>query len=243
MEKKRFSFKDIIFIIVTTLLTATCAVMGVYLIYHKTVEKSYKNYFEQYYNEHVQTYKVENANFSKGQIIFIGDSITDLYHLDDYYADLDKASYNRGIGGDTTQGVINRLQVSLYDLEPSEIVLMIGINDINGGKSNDYVINNYKTILDGIKSKLPTTKVFTMSILPVNDLLNGAVNVTNTNSKVMDINTHIQQMATDKGYTYVDLFSQVKDENNKLISTYTDDGIHPNANGYAVWTNLLKPLL
>ena len=234
--------KDIIFIIITSLLAVSCLVMGIFLANNRKVERPV-NYFEMYYSEHVDSYRVQNANLSKGQIVFIGDSITDLYHLDDYYTDLDKATYNRGIGGDTTSGVIKRLQVSLYDIEPSEIVLMIGINDINGGKSNEEVIKNYKFILDDIKTHLPLTKVFTMSILPMDDRMEGYIHVPTQNERVMEVNTSIKQMAGEHGYTYLDLFSLMKDENNKLISSYSDDGIHPNAAGYQVWTNLLKPLL
>lgn len=239
--KKSLAIKDIIFIIVTLLLVSAVSVMGVVLLNSKNNTQS--DYMQQYYNEHVEAYRVENNNFSKGQIVFIGDSITDLYHLDDYYSDLDKATYNRGIAGDTTTGVINRLKVSLYDLEPSEVVLMIGINDINLGRSKDEILKNYKTILDGIKSNLPKAKVFTMSILPLNDLLAGAVNVEQTNEKVGEINIQIEKLASERSMVYLDLNSLVKDSNGKLISTYTDDGIHLNANGFAVWTSLIKPLL
>ena len=62
--------------------------------------------------------------------MFVGDSITDLYVLDDHYADLPQAVYNRGIGGDTTAGVLARLQVSVLDLQPDVVVLMIGTNDL-----------------------------------------------------------------------------------------------------------------
>ena len=239
---KKLSLKDAVFIIVTSILTLSCIGMGVFLIVNREV-KEQTNFFQEYYDQHVETYRVENNNFSQGQIVFIGDSITDLYHLDDYYSDLNKAAYNRGIGGDTTQGVIDRLQVSLYDIKPSEIVLMIGINDINGGRSDEYVISNYQTILDDIKTNLPDTKVFTMSILPINDKLGGYVDVNKTNNSVVNINSHIIQMAVSSGYTYVDLYTQVKDDNGKLLEAYTDDGIHLNASGFQVWTNLLKPLL
>jgi len=185
---------------------------------------------------------VENANLSKGQIVFIGDSITDLYHLDDYYNDLSKATYNRGIGGDTTGGVKRRLKVSLYDIEPSEIVLMIGINDINGNKPKQEILNNYQFILNDIKTHLPSSKVFAMSILPLNETL-GAVDTYKNNQVVVDINSSIMEMANNLSYTYVDLYSHMIDENKQLIASYSDDGIHPNANGYQVWTNLLKPLL
>ena len=240
--KIKLDKKDIIFIIITSLLAVSCLVMGIFLVnYHQRKDTS--NAFETYYNEHVSSYRVQNSNLSKGQIVFLGDSITDLYHLDDYYADLDKACYHRGIGGDTTSGVIKRLQVSLYDIEPSEIVLMIGINDLNGGKTNEEVIKNYKFILDDIKTHLPSAKVFTMSILPMDDRMEGYVHVSTQNEKVMEVNTSIQQLAIEHSYTYLDLFTLMKDENNKLISSYSDDGLHPNAWGYQVWTNLLKPLL
>ena len=243
---KKLSVKDKVFISVTSLLTVSCLVLGAFLVnanVKKKAQQEQVTYMQQYYNNHVFAYGVENANLSKGQIVFIGDSITDLYHLDDYYADLDKACYNRGIGGDRTDGVIDRLQVSLYDLEPSEVVLMIGINDLNSGRTVEEVTSLYQAILNGIKEHLPSSKVFTMSILPMNDLLAGYFDISVQNQKVEQVNTHIAQMASEKGYTYVDLHSQMKDENGKMIASYTDDGIHPNANGYAVWTNLLKPLL
>ena len=73
------------------------------------------NSFEAYYNRKCLAYSVENANYSKEQIVFIGDSITDLYTLDSYYS-LTLATYNRGIGGDTTEGVLKRLDVSLSSI-------------------------------------------------------------------------------------------------------------------------------
>ena len=239
---KKLSIKDIVYIAVTSLLTISCVAMGAVLITQKAIKKGEED-ARSYYEKKVDAYAVQNANYSKGQIVFIGDSITDLYHLDDYYADLDKACYNRGIGGDRTDGVIDRLKVSLYDLEPSEVVLMIGINDLNSGRTVEEVSSLYKVILDGIKVNLPSSKIFTMSVLPMNDMLSGYFDIDKQNSKVVEVNTHIAQMASEKGFTYVDLYSQMKDSNGKLIADYSYDGIHPNANGYAVWTNLLKPLL
>lgn len=240
--KMKVNKKDIAFITIIILLLITSLTLGILLASYPKVKKNI-SVMEQYYNEHVEAYRVENANLSKGQIVFIGDSITDLYHLDDYYADIDKAAYNRGIGGDTTSGVIKRMKVSLYDIAPSEIVLMIGINDINGGKSSEYILNNYKFILDDIKTNLPSSKVFTMSILPMDKRLDGTVNVKENNEKVVDINSKIKDLAVEHSYTYLDLYSLMKDENDYLISSYSDDGLHPNAAGYQVWTNLLKPLL
>ena len=235
--KKKLSIKDIMYIISTTLLVGAVVTLSIIL----GTKDNY--YYPKYYQEHVETYKIENANFSKGQIIFVGDSITDLYHLDEHYSSLNKATYNRGIAGDVTQGVIDRLQVSVFDLEPKAVVLMIGINDINIGKESDYIVNNYKTILDKMKSTLPNTSVFTMSILPMNDMMSKAVDVDKQNSKVMNINTSIKSLTEERNYTYIDLNSLVKDENGKLISSYSNDGLHLNDNGFNVWTSTLKPYL
>ncbi len=239
--KMRLNKRDFVFIFIIIFLLINSITLGVSLAIRMNSNKK-TSYLEQYYNEHVSTFRVENANLSKGQIVFLGDSITDLYHLDDYYTDLDKAAYNRGIGGDTTAGVKKRLQVSLYDIEPSEIVLMIGINDINGNISKQKILDNYQYIANDIKAHLPSSKLFMMSILPLGSAFK-AVDVNKNNQTVVEINASIAQIASENSYTYVDLYSHVIDENNQLIASYTDDGIHPNSNGYQVWTNLLKPLL
>ena len=196
-----------------------------------------------YYEQKCQSFEVQNFNLSKGQIVFIGDSITDLYPLDSYYSDLPLAVYNRGIAGDRTDGVIDRLKVSLYDIAPSKIVLMIGINDINSGRNNDEIISNYTKILAGIKQNLPNTQVFCMSVLSVKKEFEQYFDLTIIIPQIKDLNTKIENLAQNYSYTYLDLFSLTIDQNNYLIDGYSDDGIHLNSNGFNVWTNLVKPYL
>ena len=196
-----------------------------------------------YYEQKCQSFEVQNFNLSKGQIVFIGDSITDLYPLDSYYSDLPLAVYNRGIAGDRTDGVIDRLKVSLYDIAPSKIVLMIGINDINSGRNNDEIISNYTKILAGIKQNLPNTQVFCMSVLSVKKEFEQYFDLTIIIPQIKDLNTKIENLAQNYSYTYLDLFSLTIDQNNYLIDGYSDDSIHLNSNGFNVWTNLVKPYL
>lgn len=198
---------------------------------------------QDYYDKKVAQFTMENANFSKGQIVFIGDSITDLYHLDDYYQDLPLRTYNRGIGGDVTGMLLKRIQVSLYDLEPTKVVLMIGINDINGGVSTNTILSNYDNILKGIKTKLPSTKVYTMSILPINNDLPDYIDVDKSTERIVSINKEIKMMASNYSYQYMNLFSLVKDDDNHLKKEYSLDGIHLSEQGFVTWTNLIKPEL
>ena len=192
-----------------------------------------------YYDQKCQSFEVQNFNLSKGQIVFIGDSITDLYPLDSYYSDLPLAVYNRGIGGDTTSGVLNRMKISLFDIAPSKIVLMIGINDINGGVDIETVAKNYKEILKQIKENLPNTQVFCNA--KILEFVN--IDLAERNALIKSFNVTVQNFATEYGYTYLDLFNLVSDENNNLKDEYTIDFGHLSEAGFVVWTNLIKPYL
>lgn len=234
MENKRISKLNIVFIIVISLLVISCVVLVILLGTKKKME---------YYDKKVLTYEMENANFSTGEIVFIGDSITDLYHLDDYY-DLDYKVYNRGIGGDTSSGLLRRLDVSLYQLKPKAVVLMIGINDING-KISQGLVERYEKIVKEIKANLPDTYLYCMSILPMNDKVEeySTVDYKKSNEVVIETNEEIKRIANEYDLvTYVDLFSLVNTSEG-LNKDYSDDGLHLNHNGFVVWTNLLKPYL
>lgn len=199
----------------------------------------------QYYQNKCQSYSMQNANAAKGQIVFIGDSITDLYVLDDHYADLDIACYNRGISGDTTQGVLDRLQVSIFDIQPAVVVLMIGTNDINCGAETDAILQRYEKIMDEIFAALPNVKMYCMSVIPQNENLEvySVVRIADTTPRIQAVNAGIQDLAQDKGAIFLDVFSLLADEEDHLIKAYSDDGLHLNVEGLRVWTTLLKPYL
>ena len=198
-----------------------------------------------YYDKKCKSFSEENADLAKGQIVFIGDSITDLYVLDDHYSDLSLECYNRGISGDTTFGVMDRLKVSLYDIDPSIVVLMIGTNDINGGHNVDLIMQRYAWIMDDIYANLPGVELYCMSIIPQNSQLEEytSIRIDHTTPVIMSANEMIRQLANEKGATYLDLFTLVADGDNHLIRGYSDDGIHLNYAGLAVWTDLIKPYL
>lgn len=197
---------------------------------------------QKYYDNKCQSYITQNVNLAKGQIVFIGDSITDLYILDDHYADLPLACYNRGIGGDTTEGVLRRLKISVFDIKPSKIVLMIGTNDINGGSSENKILETYAKIIDKIYAELPDVELYCVSIIPQNSDIESysSVKLSKSTAKILSINPNIRLLAEEKGATYVDLFPLLADENNHLIKEYSNDGLHLNEKGLSVWTKLMK---
>ena len=199
----------------------------------------------EYYNEKCAAFYTQNSNLAQGQIVFIGDSITDGYVLDHYYSDLDYACYNRGISGDSTAGVLNRLEISALGIRPSKIVLMIGINDINFQTPSAEITERYERIVNEIYAALPEVELYCMSILPMNETIEkySTVDLEQSTARIIEINSFIRELSDSSGATYVDLFSFVKDENNHMRTEYTDDGLHLNAAGYEVWTEVLKPYL
>ena len=234
--------KDVIYWIIIGVLVI--AIITISVLWGVSAKKQKEAAEPTYYEKKCASFAVQNTNLSKGQIVFIGDSITDFYPLDTYYADLPLATYNRGIGGDVTAGVLARLQVCLYDIAPSKIVLLIGINDINSGVPSDKIVENYAAILTSIKQNLPSTQVFCLSVLPMNKTVEAyGVNLSAATARIKALNDSILTLAGKQGYTYVELFSHFADDNEQLFATCSDDGLHLNAAGFAIWTNVLKPYL
>ncbi len=243
MKNRKPDKKSVIYLSFIALLLIAIAVLTILLISANKQTKSSST--ESYYNNKVASFAVQNTNLSEEQIVFVGDSITDLFPLDSYYSRLDRACYNRGIGGDTTQGVIDRLKISIFDVNPSTIVLMIGTNDIDFGASNDEIIKNYRIILDEIKENQPSVELFFVSVIPQNkDLENySELDVDKNNETILIINEEIKKLCNEYGYTYIDLHSKLLDENGYLRKDCSDDGLHLNAGGFKIWAEMLMPHL
>ena len=228
--------KDLIYCGIIALLAFAALALGIALANKKSEEaQSY------YYDKKCEVFAMENSNFSRGQIVFIGDSITDGCALDTYYGALDLAAYNRGIGGDTTAGVLKRLDSSLIALEPSKVVLLIGINDINGGVKKEEIIDNYDKILKKISESLPSADVICVSILPLNDDLESytGISVAKSTETILAVNPEIEKLAEKYGYDFVDMFSVLADEENRLPKKFSPDGIHLSDAGYREYSTVI----
>lgn len=193
------------------------------------------------YEERVIAFGEENEGLKEGQIVFLGDSITAGYDLDRYYSDLPLEVYNRGISGDTTDWLMTRMAVSLFDISPSKVVLMIGTNDVNLGRSDEEIAENYRIILDMIGENLPDAEVFCVSVIPQGKKFSDKAS--ENNLTINKTNERIKALAEQRGYTYVDLYTKLADENQLLKNKYTTDGLHLGFRGYKVWTKEMKSLL
>lgn len=219
-------------LLVAFFLTVT-AIIGIFIMKYSKGTTTYEEKLENFISE--------NSSFEKNQIVFIGDSITAGYRLNRYYPNLNLKTYNRGISGDTTDWLTTRLQISLFDLVPTQVILMIGTNDINGGKNAEEIASNYQHILSLIASNLPNTEVCCVSIIPQNKEYSQSAS--ENNLRIKETNTKIEELARSFGYEYVNLFDRLIDENGFLKRNYSSDGLHLNQKGYRVWTEVMKEFL
>ena len=166
-------------------------------------------------------------SIASGDIVFLGDSITEAFHVNEMFPGL--PIKNRGISGDTTNGVLERLH-QITAGRPQKIFLMIGSNDLGFGYSEAHVIANYETILARIRQESPDTEVYAHSILPRKKRYAG---------KITAVNTAIAALAQKYGAEFVDLFPEFADENGALRPEFTNDDLHLLDTGYALWQSLI----
>ena len=171
---------------------------------------------------------------SESDIVFLGDSLTNACEWHEFFRNI--RLKNRGISGDTTNGLLNRID-EVIESKPRKVFMMIGINDLNQGRNVEVILNTYKIILKSFQDKTSKTEVFVQSILPLNNQKrpnNG------TNNKIIELNAKLKNLAQEFSFHYIDLFSAFLDENNQLDARYTIDGIHLNGQGYLVWKGLIE---
>ena len=173
---------------------------------------------------------------SKKDIIFLGNSITAGV---DWNELLQNAQVrNRGISGDITFGLLERLD-EITKGKPAKIFILIGINDISRNIPDSIILRNYQTMIDRIQSESPSTKIFLQTILPVNNDFPVKTQF-NKDEHIAFINQQLKKIAEREKIRMIDLHKEFLGADNKLEKKYTYDGLHLNAEGYKKWAEILK---
>lgn len=159
-------------------------------------------------------------------IIFVGDSQTQFFPLDELFTD---NILNRGISGDVSGGVLNRLE-EITRRKPAKLFIQVGINDITRSIPLSIITQNYAAILQQVKNQSPATKIYVQSLLPYGPRY----------TKVRELNTLLKDLALGEKVTYIDLYSPFV-ENNRLGSPYDcGDGLHLSGEGYLLWRDIVS---
>jgi lysophospholipase L1-like esterase len=168
----------------------------------------------------------------RGATVFLGDSITEGAHWPEIFGDT--RILNRGIGGDTTQDLLARIE-QVYLLQPAQLFLMIGVNDLNLGVPAVTTQANFRALFDGFAAHLPQTRIHVQSVLPVSGSWMGAAR----NEDILELNEFLKRECAGRGYEYIDLHALLRDANGQLPPTLSNDGIHLLGDGYRLWRDAI----
>ena len=179
-----------------------------------------------------------NDNF-----IFLGDSITELYPLEEYYDNLPVV--NSGISGNKTTDILNDMKTRVYQYNPTKVFLLIGTNDLNSTDEDivDVTFDNIKEIINEIKENRSDATIYVESVYPVNSVIENNVVTNRTNKKVKELNKKLSNYCDEESCEYINLYDDLIDEEGNLKTEYTEDGLHLNSLGYVVITRELLPYL
>ena len=205
-------------------------------------------------NDWPQLARYHNANAQlvvpakdESRVVFYGDSITDSWD-DPIYGGFfpGKPYVNRGISGQTTPQMLVRFRPDVIALKPRVVVILAGTNDLAG--------NTGPTTLEAIEDNLMSIaelalangiQVVLASVLPISDyeVRDGKPIVQSVRRdpiKIKKLNDWIRSYASANQFVYLDYFSAMVDEKGFLKDELSNDGLHPNRNGYVVMASLAE---
>jgi len=179
-----------------------------------------------------------NESKTSNRTVLMGDSITEGWINSDADFFAQNQLIDRGISGQTTAQMLLRFRNDVIDLKPKTVVILAGINDIaenTGAISVEQIFSNIKSMCDLARAN--QIKVVLCTVLPAAQFpWRPQINPI---EKVLAINEMIRNYARQEKISLVDYFTAMKDAQNGLPKIYSEDGVHPNKEGYEVMKNLL----
>lgn len=174
---------------------------------------------------------------SRKDIVFLGNSITD--GVDWVELVQNPRARNRGISGDITYGVLERLD-EVIEGKPAKVFILIGINDISRNIPDALILNNFQRMVSRIKKGSPKTKIYLHTLMPVNSSFGKFPNHYNKDQHILAVNQGLRELAAREQVTLIDLYPVFLDSDKRLVAAYTHDGLHLTAAGYRKWAEVLK---
>ncbi|MFA0346487.1 SGNH/GDSL hydrolase family protein [Vibrio sp. 10N.222.55.C6] len=164
-------------------------------------------------------------------LVMFGDSITEWAPWADIFRDV--SMVNRGLAGDTTTGMLRRIDTTL-NVKPKLVCFMAGINDLAQGYDVEHIYQNYIDMLKVWQEN--DIRILVQSTLYVGSKLQGL------NPLVELLNTKISEYCSQQGIAFLDVNS-VLSPNQLLSNEYSCDDLHLNAKAYQVWAEVLQPAI
>ncbi|TNF89028.1 MAG: hypothetical protein EP301_03785 [Gammaproteobacteria bacterium] len=206
--------------VAVTLYASPMSVLGMFL--GDFVALSYERWTSQF----------EHLEIQAGDVVFLGDSITEGGAWDELFPGMPVR--NRGIGGDTTSGVLDRLD-QITRGRPGKVFLKIGTNDLFIGVPEAEIAANVARIVRELKAASAGTQVYVQSVLPRQVEYRQAVE---------SLNERLQAVAAASGATWIDLYPRFLDAaDGSIRDDLANDGLHLLGDGYLIWREQIAHLV
>jgi lysophospholipase L1-like esterase len=172
-----------------------------------------------------------------GAVVFFGDSITQ-----DWAEGLPKSlpewkTANRGISGDTTRGMLIRLD-EVVRLRPRAVVFLGGTNDLEEQATPETIAGNVGLILAGLRAGRPEMPIVLCEVFP------SSATLQRPRHRIARLNALYGALAaSDPEVTLLPTWAAFADEDGDAKPSEFPDLLHPNEAGYAKWAGALRPVL
>jgi len=196
---------------------------------------------------HEANTRVRPSAKNEARVVFMGDSITDSWDDPKYGGFFPGKPYlDRGISGQTTPQMLVRFRADVIALHPKVVVILAGTNDLAG--------NTGPMTLEAIEDNLVSMselakanhiRVLLASVLPISDYetRDGKPIIRTAQrppEKIRALNEWMKQFVAENKLTYLDYYSAMIDAKGFLKEELSEDGLHPNAKGYAIMSPLAE---
>ena len=182
------------------------------------------------------------------RVVFMGDSITDMWVQPRFGGFFPGKPYiGRGIGGQTTPQMLLRFREDVIALQPRVVVILAGTNDIAGNTGPMTLQETEENLASMAElARVHGIQAVLSSVMPVSNYGRDSsgnpldIRIKRPPEKILELNAWIKKYAAEKGHVYLDYFSAMVDEQGLLKKELSEDGLHPNAAGYAVMAPLAE---
>lgn len=194
---------------------------------------------EKHYHERLRAFGAERVE--PGGIVLLGSSHFEWFDTDRFLPG--RRFVNRGIASDRLgigdRGILHRLDISVFDCQPSFIVFNNGVNDLgelwrSGEPPLQAILEAYDRVIAKIRGALPEVPMLIVNELPTTGRFAGI------NPLISQLNAQIARVAQRYGCGHLDFYSEAVDEVGQLRSELTWDGLHLNDAGYALLAEKLE---
>lgn len=180
---------------------------------------------------HADDEKLKAQPADPGRVVFLGDSITDIWKLGTFFAG--KPYVNRGISGQVTSQMLVRMYPDVIDLKPAAMILLAGTNDIarnNGPTTLAMIEENIMAITELAHGH--GIKVILCSVTPIADYGRQKMSEGRPPADILKVNSWMKEYAAKVGAIYADYFSALVDDKGMMKPGISMDGLHPNDEGF-----------